>query len=240
MKGYYVAEEFEGQIIGTFTPAKEYYAERNNQMIVVSLSMLIIFGVLLFMINHLVDSRIVQGIHRISNAMKKIAEGNFGIVVNEQGNPEFVMLSDSINKMVEGICQSINQNEKLIAQQKEDMEQNRCLIQNVQNACKDLDLVSGETLENADNIYNGTGEQEKAVADLKQIMNHLTQELNNSVTTSANVKETAGMTSEKLRQTQSQMDLLKDSMQKISEMSMSIEKLLVKLILSHSRQICSL
>ena len=150
------------------------------------------------------------------------------------------MLSDSINKMVEGICQSINQNEKLIAQQKEDMEQNRCLIQNVQNACKDLDLVSGETLENADNIYNGTGEQEKAVADLKQIMNHLTQELNNSVTTSANVKETAGMTSEKLRQTQSQMDLLKDSMQKISEMSMSIEKLLVKLILSHSRQICSL
>ena len=36
------------------------------------------------------------------------------------------------------------------------MEQNRCLIQNVQNACKDLDLVSGETLENADNIYNGT------------------------------------------------------------------------------------
>ncbi len=226
VKGYYVAEEFEGQIIGTFAPAKEYYAERNNQMIVVSLSMLIIFGVLLFMINHLVDSRIVQGIHRISNAMKKIAEGNFGIVVNEQGNPEFVMLSDSINKMVEGICQSINQNEKLIAQQKEDMEQNRCLILNVQNACKDLDLVSGETLENADNIYNGTGEQEKAVADLKQIMNHLTQELNNSVTTSANVKETAGMTSEKLRQTQSQMDLLKDSMQKISEMSMSIEKII--------------
>lgn len=226
VKGYYVAEEFEGQIIGTFTPAKEYYAERNNQMIVVSLSMLIIFGVLLFMINHLVDSRIVQGIHRISNAMKKIAEGDFGIVVNEQGNPEFVMLSDSINKMVEGICQSINQNEKLIARQKEDMEQNRCLIQNVQDACKDLDQVSGETLENADNIYNGTGEQEKAVADLKQIMNHLTQELNNSVTTSANVRETAGMTSEKLRQTQSQMDLLKDSMQKISEMSMSIEKII--------------
>ncbi len=41
-KGYYMAEEYEGQIIGTFMPSSEYYAGRFNQTIVVSLSMLII------------------------------------------------------------------------------------------------------------------------------------------------------------------------------------------------------
>ena len=42
VKGYYMAEEYEGQIIGTFMPSSEYYAGRFNQTIVVSLSMLII------------------------------------------------------------------------------------------------------------------------------------------------------------------------------------------------------
>ena len=91
-------EEYNGKIIGTFLPANEYYAERRDQTLVVSFSLLLIFGILLLMINRMVDDKIVQGINRISNAMKQIAEGNFGIIINEQGNPEFTMLSDSINK----------------------------------------------------------------------------------------------------------------------------------------------
>ena len=37
-----------------------------------------------------------------------------------------------------------------------------------------LKMSTGETLTNADSIFHGTGEQERAVADLKQIMNQLT------------------------------------------------------------------
>ena len=51
VKGYYVAEEYDGQIIGTFLPSSEYYAGRSSQTLVVSLSMLLIFGVLLLMID---------------------------------------------------------------------------------------------------------------------------------------------------------------------------------------------
>ena len=120
------------------------------------------------MINRMVDEKIVQGINQISNSMSEIAAGNFEIVIDEHGNPEFTMLSNNINKMVESICQSINQNERLIEQQKQDMKQNECLIENVKTACRDLNQVSGETLENADHIFHGTGEQEKAVDELKQ------------------------------------------------------------------------
>lgn len=225
-KGYYMAEEYNGQIIGTFMPSSEYYAGRRSQTIVVSISMLIIFGVLLLMINHMVDDKIVQGINRISNSMHEIAEGNFKITVDEQGNPEFVMLSDSINKMVTGIQQYIHENENLITQQKQDMEHNKLMIQNVKKACKDLNKVSGETLDNAESIFNGTGEQERAVEDLKQTMNQLTEELHNSVNATASITAATGTTSDKIVQTQSRMQLLKDSMQKISDMSMEIEKII--------------
>lgn len=63
--------------------------------------------------------------------MKEIAEGNFQIIVNERGKPEFTLLSNSVNKMVESICQNTKENEKLLEQQKEDVENNRILIQNV-------------------------------------------------------------------------------------------------------------
>lgn len=225
-KGYYVAESCGDKVIGTFMPAGEYYAGRRSQTIVVSLSMMIIFGVLLLMISHMVDSKIVRGINRISSSMHEIAEGNFGITVGEQGNPEFIMLSDSINKMVAGIQQSIRENENLLTQQIQDMEHNKLMIQNIKNACRDLNAVSGETLENAENIFNGTGEQERAVEDLKLTMDQLTEELNNSVNASATVTAATGTTSDKILQTQSRMQLLTDSMQKISDMSMKIEKII--------------
>lgn len=225
-KGYYVAESCGDKVIGTFMPAGEYYAGRRSQTIVVSLSMMIIFGVLLLMISHMVDSKIVRGINRISSSMHEIAEGNFGITVDEQGNPEFIMLSDSINKMVAGIQQSIHENESLLTQQIQDMEHNKLMIQNIKNACRDLNAVSGETLENAENIFNGTGEQEKAVEDLKLTMDQLTEELNNSVNASASVTAATGTTSDKILQTQSRMQRLTDSMQKISDMSMKIEKII--------------
>ncbi len=225
-KGYYLAQEYEGRIIGTFLPLGEYYAQRNDQTLVVSISMAIIFGVLLLMINHMVDEKIVHGINQITKSMKGIAGGDFGIFVDVKGNPEFVQLSGSINMMVESIRRNLDENEKLLEQQKEDVENNRMLIQNVKDACVDLEHVSGETLENAEHIYNGTGEQERAVEDLKQIMGRLTQELNGSVDVSMNVAEETDDTTEKIQQTQPQMELLKESMQKISDMSVAIEQII--------------
>lgn len=226
VKGYYQAEQYKDQIIGTFMPASEYYEERTSQTLVLTISMLIIFGVLLLLINRMVDRKIVRGIDRITNSMKEISDGNFEVTVNENENPEFTLLSTCINKMVQGINQNMRENEKLLENQKTDVENNRNMIQNVKDICKDLENVSGVTLENADSIYNGTGEQEKAVEDLRQVMGQLKDELNNSVNVSSDVMKATGDTVEEIMQTEEQMNLLKDSMQKISDMSMEIEKII--------------
>lgn len=224
--GYFYAEEEGDMVIGTFLSSSEYYATRRSQTLLVSLSVFLIFGVLLFMINRMVDSKIVQGMNNITSSTKKIADGDFDISINEKGNPEFEQLSDSINWMVESICQSMQKNENLIRQQETDVENNRMLIENVKNACKELGHVAGQTLENADNIYDGTGKQEKSVSDLKQIMEQLAQELNRSAESSADIFAVTEMTTDKIKKTQAQMALLQESMQKISDMSMKIEQII--------------
>lgn len=226
VSGYYNAEDNGDIVIGTFLPASEYYAARVNQTLIVSLSMLLIFGMLIFMISRMVDSKIVQGIDNITNETKKIAEGNFDIIIKEESTPEYAQLSSSINKMVESICQSMRENEQLLNQQEQDVESNRALIQNVKNACRELSQVSSTTLENADNIYNGTERQEQAVSDLEKIMGQLTQELNNSVTASNEIAASSVATTREIVTTQSQMAQLQGSMQKISDMSMQIEKII--------------
>lgn len=225
-RGYFYAEADGDTILGTFLPSSEYYAARTSQTLIVSLSMFLIFGVLLIMINRMVDDKIVSGLNRITGSMKRIADGSFDITVNEGGNPEFEQLSDSINRMVGSICQSMQENEGLIRQQEADVESNRMLIQNVKDACRELGEVSGKTLENADSIYNGTGKQERAVSDLKRIMEQLAQELSHSADTSIDISASTGMTTEKIKKTQEQMTMLQASMQKISDMSAEIGKII--------------
>lgn len=226
VKGYYVAEEYEENIIGTFLPAREYYEQRLNQTLVVSLSLVLIFGILLIMINRMVDQKIVKGINNITGAMKEIAGGNFDVHVDEQSNPELAQLSGNINTMVESLLHNSRENEQLLIQQKEAMAHNLEMIENVKNVCANLNNVSKETLSNANDIYNGTEEQETAVEDLKQVMNQLVDELNNSASVSAAVVSTTGNAAQKISQTQKKMGMLSDSIQKISEMSKAIETII--------------
>lgn len=72
--GYYVIEEYNDMYLGTFMPSKEYYSQRLNQTLVVSVSMTIIFLILLIMINRMVDKKIVAGINRIADSTKGIAD----------------------------------------------------------------------------------------------------------------------------------------------------------------------
>lgn len=217
VRGYYVTEEYDGNLIGTFMPSKEYYNERLNQTVVVSVSIFVIFVVLLIMINRLVDQKIVLGINRIADSMKLIAEGNFDVQVQESGNPEFELLSDSINKMVFSIQSKMSENDGLLTQQKEDMENSLVLIDNIKKVCGNLEQVSRETLENSQAIHSGTGEQEEAVDGLKKVMDSLAEELNTSADVSTKISADTEETVQIMEEGKEQMKQLEASIQKISD-----------------------
>ncbi len=226
VSGKYVSQEYNGMYIGTFLPLAEYYRNQFIQTIVMSFSIFIIFSVLLYFINRMIDHKIVSGILRITTTVKKISDGDFSIVVDEQSTPEFSMLSSSVNKMVESICKNMAENEELIAKQQQDMANNQSLIENIKNVCAGLDGVSQETLSTADAIHNGTNEQERAVKDLGVVMDNLVQELNASAGVSKNAAGAALAAAQKVEKTGLQMQTLETAIEKISAMSAEIEKII--------------
>lgn len=227
--GYYVAEKYDGMLIGTFLPAGEYYEARTNQTILVAFSMLIIFIVLLVVINRTVDKEIVTGINNLAVSMKKIAGGDFEIVVKEESNPEFSQLSRDINTMVEGIRNSISDNQKLLTQQKADMENTISIVENIKNVCGELGTVSQQTLSSADDIFRGTEQQKQVVCDLKQVMETLVAELNSNADASAEATKTTEDAVSTIFNTQKQMDILQNAIENISNMSREIEKIIVEI-----------
>ncbi len=225
-RGKYVAQEYNGMYIGTFLPLAEFYKNQFNQTMVMALSVFLIFSVLMYVINRMIDKKIVSGISNITTSMKKISEGDFTIIVDEHSAPEFSTLSGSVNKMVESICQNMKENEELIARQNEDMENNQTLIHNIKMVCSNLDGVSQETLSTADAIHNGTNEQELAVKNLGEVMNNLVQELNTSADVSKNAATAALAAAQKIETTGTQMQTLETAIDKISDMSSEIEKII--------------
>lgn len=227
--GYYVSEEYNGMLIGTFLPSGEYYEARTNQTIVVAISMLVIFIVLIIMINRTVDKHIVKGINNLTVSMKKIAGGDFEVIVKEESTPEFSQLSGDINTMVESILNSINDNQKLLVQQKADMENTLSIVSNIKNVCGELGKVSQQTLSSADDIFNGAEQQKQSVSDLEHVMETLVEELNSSADASIEVTKTTEEAVTTILNTQKQMDVLQNAIENISNMSREIEKIIVEI-----------
>lgn len=226
IKSYYYTKEYDGMIIGTMLSVSDYYSDTVKQTLAVSVGMLVINLLLLFMINRYVERNIVRGIVNISGHMKQIEEGNFDIVIEEKGNPEFVMLSNSINSTVQSIKDNLNKNKELLIQQEADAENIKQLFKKVKKICERLENVSKTTLENSKEINVGTKEQKSAISDLKDIMEQLAKQLKNSASSSVEISVTTTDAVKDLIDTRDKINRLTNSMQEISDTSTEIEKII--------------
>ncbi|MCH5249152.1 MAG: methyl-accepting chemotaxis protein [Lachnospiraceae bacterium] len=227
--GYYVADEYNGMLIGTFMPSGEYYQNRLSQTLFVSVSMLVIFIVLLVLINRMVDEKIVKGMYNIADAMKQIADGDYSVRVEERGNPEFALFSDGINNMLDSMRTNLDENVQLIDRQKQDVETTNELIENVKQVCSRLNNISNETLDNARLIHSGTEEQENIVSELKGIMEKLVQGLNSSADATTVGSTLINETVYSMKQGKEQMVQLEESIRKIGDTSDEIEKIIAEI-----------
>lgn len=224
--GHYVAEEYNGMLIGTYLPSAEYYGDCIKAILIVSISMLVIFAVLLVLINRMVDEKIVKGMYRIADSMSQIAAGNYSVRVEERGNPEFAQFSDGINSMLDGMRNNLSENAQLLEKQKQDVESNYSLIDSVKQVCARLNDISNETLNNARLINSGTEEQENVVSDLKEIMEKLVKGLNDSADASIVGSSLINETVVSMKQGKEEMEQLELSIRKINDTSTEIEKII--------------
>lgn len=222
IRGHYLAEQSGDMIIGAFMPMSEYYAERNSQMLMMAIAMVVVFGILLLMIDRYVDSKIISGINHIGSGVKRIANGDLNSRMDEQSAPEFAQLSDDINKMASNINESFANNAMLMNKQKQTM-------LDIKGMCGELSKVADDTQLNADKILEGTGEQEQAVDNLKEILNRLTDELNNNSNATISITHEMDNSVENIIHTNEQIDSLNGYMKQIADMSKAIESIITEI-----------
>lgn len=226
VRGYYMTQEYNDMLIGTFMPSSEFYATRTSQTIVVSITMILIFLALLYVINQIVGKQLISGIYRINDSLKQIAGGDYSVHVQEDSNPEFAELSGSINTMAAGIRETISHNETLISQQNVDMENNRALIDHIKDACRNLESAARDTMKGADSLEHGTEEQKNAIDGLERLLHGLEKELENSADETVKVTATTDKAVSEISRTKDQLLYLSDSINNISEISLKIEKII--------------
>ena len=225
-KFHYVVREHDGMLVGSMLADSEYYQIRFNQTVIVSISIFLINVLLLVMINRLVDLKIIRGIKRISGKLEEVANGNYDIVVNEEGNKEFELLSSSINKTVSSIRENLARNNELMARQEEVMNSNMELIDNVRNVCTNLDQVSKQTLENSHAINDGTVQQKHEVEKLNAIMDTLSGSLSDNADKSSEIEGITNDAISQLMNTRATISQLETSIQDISKTSEEIENII--------------
>ena len=226
VSGFYMTEDYNDMLIGTFMPTKEYYSSRTSQLIVLFVTMIVVFLALLYIINRIVDAQIISGIHRINESLLAISRGNYVVRVNETSNPEFSQLSESVTVMVDSIRRNIRDNEELIEKQSADMESSLALIDNIKAACGNLESATVETTRGAESIENGTFEQKAAIEGLEQILHSLESELSTSADETVKVTDTTRRAVEEIDRTRVKLEELGRSINNINDISLKIEKII--------------
>lgn len=225
-KIHYVTEIYEDMIIGTMLSDKYYYNNRNRQTLMVSISVFIIFIVLLLFISSFVNQKFVKAIHNIINSLTQITGGNLNIVIQEKGNQDFALLSQSINSMVSSIKENMEKNHMLLIEQQTNMEKSQSLIINIKKVCDEIEQISNETLHISQQIHSGSDEQKMGVENLHEKMQDLSTELSSNAQASIDISDKTNVSVHNMLETRKKIDLLSDSISEIANVSVNIEKII--------------
>lgn len=106
IKKYYFIKQYGNLLLGIGQKESALYRERFKQISIVIVFCTFIFFIVIFMINILLKTQIINGINKIISSLEEITAGNLNTEVNVEGNREFKKLSSEINKMVSRILEA--------------------------------------------------------------------------------------------------------------------------------------
>lgn len=106
IKKFYLIKQYDDLLLAIGQKEKALYSERFQQISIVIIFFTFIFFIIIFAINLLLKTQIINGINKVISSLEKITAGNLNTEVNVKGNEEFKKLSLEINKMVGSILEA--------------------------------------------------------------------------------------------------------------------------------------
>lgn len=106
-KSYCYFEEFDDYYIGAVHNAEETRNAVLGSMVVVFAYLTLLTVMIIIVIVKIIDNYIIKGIDKLVENVQEISDGNLNTVIEVDNSPEFVTLSNNINKMTESILNNI-------------------------------------------------------------------------------------------------------------------------------------
>lgn len=191
-------------------------ASRNSQLLLLLLSDILVVLVMVVAINRRLKRQIVRPIQQMASELREIEEGRRNEKVDIRTCPEFEMLSDGINHMLESIQGKISETRGLLSRQRDVSDQ-------IDGIAQKLDGLANGNLTTADELARGAAEQSDAIGQLTGSLDELARQLEADNQTAVQAGSTAAEVGQSLTQGVDAFDQLVGVMQKMNQMSSEIQ-----------------
>ncbi|MCL2548651.1 MAG: methyl-accepting chemotaxis protein [Symbiobacteriaceae bacterium] len=115
-KGIYIARNFGDYLVMAFITDVETYGARNSMLVTFLIANAAVLFFLVMTIGIWMNGSIIRPLGRMSTVLEVISTGDLELRVDEHNMPEFRLLSDSINAMIDSIETSLEDAEAMTKQ----------------------------------------------------------------------------------------------------------------------------
>lgn len=215
---YCYSGENDDYIIIAAIPKSEVYSGRAALLIVFVLAILIMLGVIIALINSVMQNIIIKGINEILNKMKVISGGDLDVTVDVNTCPEYTTLSRGINAMLSNIRENMSETFKLNEEQKR-------LFNKIGVISADVSSRSADMKEIASKLSAGSSTQAATVEEISASVVSISQQIKDSADAAKNAKNICDETTANLDKGAQKLKELEKAMAKIQESSTKIGKI---------------
>lgn len=192
-------------------------ANRLMQTIVLLISDILVVLVMVGAINFLLKRQIVLPIQKVASELRLIEGGQLDTTVKVRVSPEFGLLSDGINAMVNSIRQEMDHTQSLLQRQQATSVQ-------MQQMAETLRELSDGNMSTAERLSSGAAEQADAIGRLTGSINQMVEQMQADSQRAVQAGTASAEAGESLRRGVEVLEQLSRVMGELNQMSTEIQK----------------
>lgn len=167
-KVFWTGRIIDGKLAVSIVTQDSMYSARNQSLIVVAITNLLIFSVLLLIIASIVSKQFAKPLVTVSESMDKIGGGNFNERVQVYTSKEFKELSDGINRMVDNIKKTLDSSENVNLRIKD-------VVKDIEKSVVSVQQTTSELFNESNSLIDSVNNQNMAVEEISALLENVSK-----------------------------------------------------------------
>lgn len=219
---FYTAADCAEWIIYSVVPKSELYQDRNMQIVVFFIAVLLIFAALVYLINQMLKRLILSGIDHLETALDQITAGDLNKIVDIRNTEEFERLSGGVNKMVQSIKDEMAKTQKKVQETEIILDAQERLLQEVKESFEHVTDSSEKMNAISKQLKDGSGRQSQAISGLAASVDEVSAGTEESAASAGDASKLVEETGLRMERNKEEMAQMLVAMRQINETSAQI------------------